>query len=112
MRKKFKRLYWLPPRGALEWFFACSDEEFRKKHPFGYFLLVILSLTVLLLPVGIYHGCTKTTTPDIGSLGAFLVGIGLFNFVSIIIRQYLGHLVSLAAFALGGYLIALGLGVV
>ena len=34
--------------------------------------------------------------------GAFLIGIGLFNFVAIIIRQYLGHLVSIVSFILGG----------
>ena len=111
MRRKSRRVYWLPPKGAWEWFFASADVEFQKKHPFGYFLTVTLGITVLLLPAVVYHIGTGRITPDVGSLGAFLVGMGLFNLVSIIIRQYLGHLVSLAAFALGGYLIALGLGV-
>ena len=38
--------------------------------------------------------------------GGFIVGIGLFNFVAIILHQYLGHLVSILSFLIGGVLMA------
>jgi hypothetical protein len=45
----------------------------------------------------------------LGWVGAFVIGIGLFNFVAIIIKQYLGHLVSILSFAIGSILILLSL---
>ena len=47
--------------------------------------------------------------PFVGWLGAFLIGIGLFNFVAIILKQYLGHLLSILCFLIGGGLVALSL---
>lgn len=41
----------------------------------------------------------------LGFVGTFIIGIGLFNFVAIILRQYLGHLVSIILFLLGGILL-------
>lgn len=45
----------------------------------------------------------------LGWLGGFIIGIGLFNFVAIIIKQYLGHWVSIISFVLGGILIWISL---
>ncbi|MBQ3356901.1 MAG: hypothetical protein IJG45_07320 [Oscillospiraceae bacterium] len=44
-----------------------------------------------------------------GWIGGFIVGIGLFNFVAIIIDQYLGHWVSVLSFPIGGIMIAISL---
>ena len=38
-------------------------------------------------------------------VGSMIFGVGLFNFVAILINQYLGHLVSLLSFLIGGVLI-------
>ena len=48
-------------------------------------------------------------TATLGAFGAFLFGIGLFNYVAIIIRQFLGHLLSIVCFAIGAVLIGLSL---
>ena len=45
----------------------------------------------------------------LGFIGSFVIGIGFFNFVAIIIKQYLGHLVSILSFLIGGIMVALSL---
>ena len=102
MKKKRKNSnYLLPPAGASRFFSPAADKDFENEHPVGYKLLLALGITAL---YGVY---TKVVYNDnswrlLGMFGAFLIGIGLFNFVAIIIRQYLGHLVSIVSFILGG----------
>ena len=74
-----------------------------------------MSIFALLLPVCIYVIYSSFVHPDgngwliLGWVGAFIVGIGLFNFVAIIIKQYLGHWVSILSFLIGGILVAVSL---
>ena len=105
---------WIPQKGASSYFLATSDDEFKRKHPIGYVFLVTLGLVALMLPVILY--LVFVIPLDINSpwlmlgwVGAFVIGIGLFNFVAIIIKQYLGHLVSILSFAIGSVLIWLSL---
>ena len=109
-----KRNNGIPPKGASSYFLATSDDEFKRKHPIGYVFLVTLGLVALMLPVILY--LVFVIPLDINSpwlmlgwVGAFVIGIGLFNFVAIIIKQYLGHLVSILSFAIGSVLIWLSL---
>ena len=109
-KKKQKRSMWLPPKGYQYYFNAASDEEFKARHPIGYGFLVLLAIIVLILPAVLF--CVLVGNGDngwvmLGFVGGFIVGIGLFNFVAIIIKQYLGHLVSLVCFAVGGGLMVL-----
>ena len=60
---------------------------------------VILYL-IFVIPFGI-----NSPWMMLGWLGSFVVGIGFFNFVAIIIRQYMGHLVSIISFLIGALLI-------
>ncbi len=105
---KHKKSNWLPPKNYRKYFSPSSDYEFKTKHPVGYVFLIVLLTLALILPgflfclfVGI-----KTQTESgwilLGLAGGFVFGIGLFNFVAIIIKQYLGHLVSLVSFLIGG----------
>lgn len=105
---------WTPPKGSSAYFSATSDYEFKKKHPIGYFFLVMLGIAALLLPVVIYLIFVlpyDSNSPWImlGWVGGFVIGIGLFNFVAIIIKQYLGHIVSILSFIIGGILIWISL---
>ena len=109
-----KRDNWIPPKGASSYFLATSDDEFKRKHPIGYVFLVMLGLVALMLPVVLY--LVFVIPLDINSpwlmlgwVGAFVIGIGLFKFVAIIIKQYLGHLVSILSFAIGSILVLLSL---
>ena len=105
---------WIPPKGASSYFSITSDYEFKRKHPIGYVFLVMLGLLALMLPVVLYLVFVLPLDINspwlmLGWVGAFVVGIGLFNFVAIIIKQYLGHLVSILSFIIGGILIWLSL---
>lgn len=111
-RKKDSK--WTPPKGASAYFSAASDEDFKEKHPVGYVFLVLLGITALMLPVVLYMAFVIPLQINsgwmmLGWLGGFIIGIGLFNFVAIIIKQYLGHWVSIISIALGSLLIWLSL---
>ena len=112
-----KQSSWMPPKGASAYFYASSDDEFKSRHPIGYFFLVLLGLAALLAPVILYGVYVIPVFGDevqwpfiLGIAGSFIIGIGLFNFVAIIIKQYLGHLVSVFSFLIGGILIAISIG--
>ena len=99
-----KNSKWIPPKGFKNYFNASSDEKFKAEHPVGYIFLVIIGIAALLLPsimFCIFAG-TESAWVILGFAGGFVFGIGLFNLIAIIIKQYLGHLVSIASFLIGG----------
>lgn len=107
--KKHKKSGWTPPENYRDYFYASSDEEFKQKHPVGYFFLVLLGIAVLLLPAILFSALVGSETGWVilGFAGGFVFGIGLFNFVAIIIKQYLGHWVSIVCFSLGSIMMFL-----
>lgn len=110
MGKKTKRKNsnYMPPKNYKSFFKASSDYDFQKQHPTGYFFLVMLGIVALLAPAGVFCILVQMHSDSwwiiLGFLGGFIFGIGLFNFVAIIIKQYLGHLVSIISFVIGGIL--------
>lgn len=109
-----KNSKWTPPKGASKYFSAASDYEFKERHPWGYAFLVLLGIVALLLPVVLYLVFVlpyEVNSPwlMLGWVGGFIIGIGLFNFVAIMIKQYLGHFVSILSFIIGGILIWISL---
>ena len=101
---------WTPPKGSLSYFSAASDYEFEESHPIGYGFLVMLGIVALLLPVILYMVFIIPIADNspwlmLGWVGGFVIGIGLFNFVAIIIKQYWGHWVSIISFITGSILI-------
>ena len=70
----------------------------------------MLGIAALLLPVVLYLIFVipyDVNSPwlMLGWVGGFIMGIGLFNLVAIVIKQYLGHLVTIGSFAIGAFLI-------
>jgi hypothetical protein len=115
-KKTQSRLYWNMPHNAASYFDMSSDYTFRKAHPYAYGFLVFLAILALLGPVLLWLVYTLAINPApnsawmmLGWLGAFIIGIGLFNFVAAILKQYLGHWLSIACFLLGALLIAIGI---
>ena len=115
-KSKKRKSNWTPPKGASAYFYASSDEEFKRKHPVGYFFLVLLGIAVFIAPMIVYGIYVINTFGNegngwflLGLLGSMAIGVGLFNFVAIIIKQYLGHLVSIVSFLIGAILIAISL---
>ena len=84
-----------------------SDDDFKEEHPWMYPLLVILGCVAFIAPLLVY--CFWIGEANLwailGAFGAFIMGIGLFNIVGAILRQYLGHIVTLGCFLLGGVMI-------
>ena len=106
---------WWPPKGSAAFFSMGSDADFKRAHPIGYGFLVALGITALLTPFlayALYTGIALSAASGwliLGWVGAFIIGIGLFNFVALIIKQYLGHWVSILCFLIGGILVAVSL---
>jgi len=103
MSKKKKSSNWAPPEDFGEFFLSTSDDAFKEEHPVGYFFLVMLGLAALLLPAILF--CILVGTDSgwvfLGFAGGFVFGIGLFNYIAIIIKQFLGHWVSIISFLIG-----------
>ncbi len=86
-----------------------SDDDFKRRHPIGYAFLVILGLAAFTLPIIAFGVLGYFKNPNAGSwisllgvFGGIIAGIGLFNLVAIIIKQYLGHLVTILSLLIGG----------
>ena len=98
---------WHLPENFLEYFMPDSDDDFKEEHPRLYPLLVILGCVAFIAPLLTY--CFWIGEANLwallGAFGAFIVGIGLFNIVGAILHQYLGHIVTLGCFLLGGVMI-------
>ena len=113
-KKNRKTGNWIPPKGAHKYFSAASDYDFKSRHPIGYNFLVMLGIVALMLPVVVYFIFVLPYDINspwlmLGFVGGFVFGIGLFNLVAIIIKQYLGHLVSILSFIIGSILIWISL---
>ena len=106
---------WFPPKGSAAFFLMESDADFQRRHPVGYVFAVLLGIFALLLPEIIYllvllpPHAPPSFGVFLGMAGGFIFGIGLFNFVAIILHQYLGHLVSILCFLIGGIMMAASL---
>ena len=86
-KKRKRKSNWTPPRNYADFFSP-----------------VMLGMVALLLPACLFCVLvdgTKSGWIVLGFVGGFVFGIGLFNFVAIIIKQYLGHLVSIVCFLVG-----------
>ena len=110
------RFYWSVPRNAAEYFSPYSDDKFKKAHPIAYGFIVFLGITALIGPcfVWIIYSGVINPAPNsfwlmLGFAGAFSIGIALFNIVAAILKQYLGHYVTLGCSAFGVFMIYLAI---
>lgn len=104
------------PKNAIHYFNPASDDEFKKKHPIGYGILVacgigalVLPLIVLLFVIEIWYPAPSSGFLVLAIAGCFIIGIGLFNIVAAWIGQYLGHWVTAGCFLLGGAFVSISL---
>ncbi len=99
----------------LSYFTPQSDAAFKRRHPIGYGFLVALGIFAFILPlIGfiiymVIKGDDSFTGgwPILTILGCLVMGVGLFNIVAAIIKQYLGHLLTAICLGGGGLLVAL-----
>lgn len=107
------------PRYAHRFFDSYSDEDYKRTHPFAYSVLISAGIAAFLLPMILYTLTVAFLFSDaavrlsawnlLGMVGALIIGIGLFNIVAAWIHQYLGHLVTLLCFLIGGLFVSISL---
>ena len=102
------------PKDAALFFHPASDEEFKRRHPVGYKVLVVCGIAGLILPMCLFIIATSFLWPVpesgfllLGFFGCFIIGIGIFNIVGAWIEQYLGHWLTIGSFLVGGLLVAI-----
>ena len=103
-------------REILSYFAPESDKWFKEKHPIGYGFLVALGVFAFVLPLLllIVYFVAGGDEPIGGwailaILGCLVIGVGLFNIVAAIIKQYLGHLLTAICLGGGGLIVALSI---
>lgn len=104
---------WHLPEDHLDYFMPDSDDDFKAEHPRLYALSIVLLLVALMAPPTLYvifvlnNGATAWGLLGLG--GSVIVSIGLCNIVALIVHQYLGHVVTIGCFLLGGVMIGVSL---
>lgn len=103
------------PKNAKRFLLPDSDDKYKATHPTAYRILELIGIAALMLPSIIFIICMIVfDIPDRGWLmlslfGTFIIGCGLFNIVGAWIGQYLGHKVTIGAFASGTLLLLISL---
>ena len=116
--------YWKIPKDAKEYFSPKSDIQLKEKYGKLYTLHIVFSIVILLIPLFIFIFLIPTSAFEattklgellsflgfvLGLIGSFAIGIGFVNVFAAIIKQYLGHFVTLIALTIGMVLDMLGL---
>lgn len=109
-----KKLGWLPPDTISYLPLHERHSKLYSEHPKCYLFVSLLSIAVFFLPSVIFFLCLFNDYRNepwlvIGWLGSTVFGLGLYNLLSIILNQYLGHLISIATLTVGGALVLLSL---
>ena len=116
--------YWKIPRNAKKFFSPKQEKELKAKYGIWYTFHTILSIVILSTPFFIFlflspSNAFEPTTQSgnllgaiggiIGLIGSFSIGVGLVNIFMTLVKQYLGHIVTLVAIVGGILLDILGL---
>ena len=116
--------YWNIPQNAKKFFSPKQKKELKAKYGIWYTFHTILSIVILLTPFFIFlflspsNDFEPTTQSGnllgaiggiIGLIGSFSIGVGLVNIFMTLVKQYLGHIVTLVSIVGGILLDILGL---
>lgn len=111
-----KKNHWKLPCNVKEFFSPKREKELKSKYGGWYTLHTILSVILLIVPflVFMFLSPDNALTPQtqsgnllgaiggvLGLVGSFSIGIGLVNVFSALLKQYLGHFVTLISILLG-----------
>ena len=111
-----KNHYWKLPHNIKEYFSPKREKELKSKYGGWYTLHTILSVIILIVPflAFMFLSPDNALTPQtqsgnllgaiggiLGLVGSFSIGIGLVNVFSALLKQYLGHFVTLSSILLG-----------
>ena len=116
--------YWKIPKNIKEYFSPKRERELKEKYGKLYTLHTVLSIVILLLPFFAFIFLIPTSAFEattklgdllsflgftLGFIGSLAIGIGFANIFMAIIKQYLGHFITLIAMTIGVALDMLGL---
>ena len=114
MKRKKPYFGWGLPKNCWQFFDPSFNDDFKRKHPFLYVLVVLAIIVLVCAPFGVYCFIAHAIEPTIdtvseliffllGMFGCFSVGFGLCNLFLLLHNEYLGHWVTL--FTMGGGMI-------
>ena len=116
--------YWKIPSNAKNYFSPKQERVLKEKYGAWYILHTILSVIIAFAPIIIFFALSPDQAFDpttqtgnlLGAIGFFFgltgsvsIGVGFVNVFMILIKQYLGHWVTIIAITLGTLLDILGL---
>ena len=116
--------YWKVPKDSKKYFSPKQEKELKEKYGVFYTLHTILCVAILIIPFFVFlflapENAFQTTTTSgnlCGALGGFLgligslsIGVGFVNIFMALIKQYLGHFVTVIAIVGGLIVDMLGL---
>ena len=111
--------HWKIPRNAKAYFSPKREKELKAKYGVWYTVHTILSVFIVLIPFVVFlllsPGDAFHPTTSVGNLlgavgliigliGSSSIGVGIVNVFMALVKQYLGHFVTLGAIA-GGLLL-------
>lgn len=116
--------HWKLPKKSKQYFSPKQEKQLKEKYGIWYTFHTILSIIILIVPLFIFlflspSNAFSPTTQNgnllggmgfiLGLIGSMSVGVGLVNIFMSLIKQYLGHLVTLISIIGGLLLDILGL---
>ncbi len=116
--------YWKIPENAKDYFSPKQEKHLKEKYGKLYTLHKIFSVVILLIPFIVFMSISPSNafepTTQIGNLcgalggffcflGSILIGVGLVNIFMSLVKQYLGHWVTIIAISGGAILGGFGL---
>ena len=112
---------WKIPENAKEFFSPKKEKELKEKYGKYYTLHTIVGIVILLSPfiafffIAPLNEASTNFYNILGAIGGFLgfvgsisIGIGLLNIFMILVKQYLGHLVTIISIVGGIVLDCIG----
>lgn len=111
-RKSASKTGWKIPKNAAGYFDPHYDDAFKAKHPFLYFLTIVIIIILVLsgpLPFLVFCGTLNIQIESLfeglllltGFISSFGISIGLCNIFMILHKQYLGHYVTIISLLIG-----------
>ncbi len=116
--------YWRIPKNVKEYFSPKREKQLKEKYGKLYTVHTVFSVVILLIPFLVFMLLIPTSAFEpttkfgdllsllggiLGFMGSLAIGIGLGNIFMAIVKQYLGHFVTLIFIAIGIALDTLGL---
>lgn len=108
--------YWKPPQNIKTYFSPKQEKVLKQKYGFCYTVHTVFSILILLAPFIVFlwlapkNAFEPSTTVGnvfgalggiVGLIGSFSIGVGFVNIFMALIKQYLGHWITIITIICG-----------